>query len=470
MTQPNFKIIGQSVDEVFPFTTDIDTQLEQCQYMTRISYRYEDKEAKLAPIDFVQTLIHGKHYEPLEFVTIYADLSGETFASLADYLAKKAADPSNAHVRVVDHEDNIFVFTLREVVEWFHNKVDFVHPFDLKGSWFNELREVILDDDDLSRWFAKNPGSMEKYARVKWVVTTNRQIATEITRHRALSKNWESTRHCIYNQDRFGGMLQICNPTLYKQCAASALTPESSDIIKDIKMQADAYMRISNSGDKVQAAYRLPSDTAVKVAFAGFMDAVDHVILMRTTNYCGTPHVDANELMTMVSKALQANKPYSKISKDPLKVSNEMCERILATIPNHTEADRLRVIAEFGTPVKGSKSDSKSDSKSGSDSDSGSEKHGSQKRSDSKEEYRESTSISCEEFKHVVQTLMGEFMESDNVPPYIREETKRLAHDISEKIAKHEVDPTDVPAIVFSAARALAQQEMLYRTASGKQD
>ena len=45
MTQPNFKIIGQSVDEVFPFTTDIDTQLEQCQYMTRISYRYEDKEA-----------------------------------------------------------------------------------------------------------------------------------------------------------------------------------------------------------------------------------------------------------------------------------------------------------------------------------------------------------------------------------------------------------------------------------------
>ena len=458
MTQPNFKIIGQSVDEVFPFTTDIDTQLEQCQYMTRISYRYEDKEAKLAPIDFVQTLIHGKHYEPLEFGTIYADLSSETFTSLADYLAKKAADPSNAHVRAISHEDNIFVFTLREVVEWFHNKVDFVHPFDLKGSWFNELREVILDDDDLSRWFAENPGSMAKYARVKWVVTTNRQIATEITRHRALSKNWESTRHCIYNQDRFGGMLRICNPTLYKQCTASALTPESSDIIKDIKMQADAYMRISNSGDKVQAAYRLPSDTAVKVAFAGFMDAVDHVILMRTTNYCGAPHVDANELMTMVGKALQANKPYSKISKDPLKVSNEMCERILATIPNHTEADRLRVIAEFGTPMKGS------------DSDSDSEEHGSQKRSDSKEEYHENTSIGCDEFKRIAQTLMDEFMENDNVPPYIREEAKRLAHDISEKIAKHEVDPKDAPAIVFSAARTLAIKEMLYRIASGKQD
>ena len=464
MTQPNFEIIGQSVDEVFPFTTDIDTQLEQCQYMTRISYRYEDKEAKLAPIDFVQTLICGKHYEPLEFVTIYADLSGETFTSLADYLAKKAADPSNAHVRAIDHEDNIFVFTLREVVEWFHNKVDFVHPFDLKGSWFNELREVILDDDDLSRWFAKNPGSMEKYARVKWVVTTNRQIATEITRHRALSKNWESTRHCIYNQDRFGGMLRICNPTLYKQCAASALTPESSDIIKDIKMQADAYMRISNSGDKVQAAYRLPSDTAVKVAFAGFMDAVDHVILMRTTNYCGTPHVDANELMTMVGRALQANKPYSKISKDPLKVSNEMCERILTTIPNHTEADRLRVIAEFGTPVEGSKSGSDSGS------DSGSEEHGSQKHSDSKEEYHENTSIDCDEFKRIAHTLMDEFMESNSVSPYIREEAKRLAHDISEKIAKHEIDPKDAPAIVFSAARTLAIKEMLYRIASSKQD
>ena len=464
MTQPNFEIIGQSVDEVFPFTTDIDTQLEQCQYMTRISYRYEDKEAKLAPIDFVQTLICGKHYEPLEFVTIYADLSGETFTSLADYLAKKAADPSNAHVRAIDHEDNIFVFTLREVVEWFHNKVDFVHPFDLKGSWFNELREVILDDDDLSRWFAKNPGSMAKYARVKWVVTTNRQIATEITRHRALSKNWESTRHCIYNQDRFGGMLRICNPTLYKQCAASALTPESSDIIKDIKMQADAYMRISNSGDKVQAAYRLPSDTAVKVAFAGFMDAVDHVILMRTTNYCGTPHVDANELMTMVGRALQANKPYSKISKDPLKVSNEMCERILTTIPNHTEADRLRVIAEFGTPVKGSKSGSDSGS------DSGSEEHGSQKHSDSKEEYHENTSIDCDEFKRIAHTLMDEFMESNSVSPYIREEAKRLAHDISEKIAKHEIDPKDAPAIVFSAARTLAIKEMLYRIASSKQD
>ena len=293
-------------------------------------------------------------------------------------------------------------------------------------------------------------------------MTTNRQIATAITRHRALSKNWESTRHCIYNQDRFGGMLRICNPTLYKQCAASTLTPESSDIIKDIKMQADAYMRISNSSDKVQAAYRLPSDTAVKVAFAGFMDAVDHVILMRTTNYCGTPHVDANELMTMVGRALQANKPYSKSSKDPLMVSNEMCERILTTIPNHTEADRLRVIAEFGTPVKGSDSDS--------DSGSGSEEHGSQKHSDPKEEYHENTSIDCDEFKRIAHTLMDEFMESNSVSPHIREEAKRLAHDISEKIAKHEIDPKDTPAIVFSAARTLAIKEMLYRIASSKQD
>lgn len=454
MTQPNFKIISQSVDEVFPFTTDIDTQLEQCQYMTRISYRYEDKETKQAPIDFVQTLINGKHYEPLEFVTIYADLSDDIFASLANYLAKKAADPSNAHVRFIDHEDAIFVFTLREVVEWFHDKVDAVTPFNLKGAWFKDLRDVILDDDCLSRWFAEKPDRMEKYARVKWVVTTNRQIATEITRHRALSKNWESTRHCIYNQDRFGGMLQICNPTLYKQCAAGALTPESSDIINDIKMQADAYMRISNSGDRVQAAYRLPSDTAVKVAFAGFMDAVDRVILMRTTNYCGAPHVDANELMTMVVEALRANNPYGiKILKDPLKVSNEMCERILATIPNHTEDDRLRVIAEFGTPIR-----------------SRSEEHDSQKRRDSKEEDRENISTGYEEFKRDAQTLVDEFMERDGASPHIIEEAKRLAHDISEKIAKHEVDPKDVPTMVLHAARTLAIKEMLYCIASGKQD
>lgn len=456
MPQLNFKIIGQSVDEVFPFTTDIDTQLEQCQYMTRISYRYEDKETKQAPIDFVQTLINGKHYEPLEFVTIYADLSDDIFASLANYLAKKAADPSNAHVRFIDHEDGIFVFTLREVVEWFHDKVDAVTPFNLKGAWFNDLRDVILDDDSLSRWFAENPIRTEKYVRVKWVVTTNRQIATEITRHRALSKNWESTRHCIYNQDRFGGMLQICNPTLYKQCAASALTPESSDIINNIKMQADAYMRISNSGDRVQAAYRLPSDTAVKVAFAGFMDAVDHVILMRTTNYCGAPHVDANELMTMVGEALHANTPYSisfETLKDPLKVSNEMCERILATIPNHTEDDRLRVIAEFGTPIWFR-----------------SEEHDSQKRSDSKEEDCENISTGYEEFKRDAQTLADEFMERDCVSPHIIEEAKRLAHDINEKIAKHEVDPKDIPTMVHRAAITLAIKDMLYCIASGKHD
>ena len=65
---------------------------------------------------------------------------------------------------------------------------------------------------------------------------------------------------------------------------------------------------------------------------------------------------------------------------------------------------------------------------------------------------------------------MDEFMESNNVSPYIREEAKRLAHDISEKIAKHEVDPKDAPAVVFSAARILAIKEMLYRIASGKQD
>lgn len=66
-------------------------------------------------------------------------------------------------------------------------------------------------------------------------------------------------------------------------------------------------------------------------------------------------------------------------------------------------------------------------------------------------------------------------MESYDVLPYTREEAKRLAHDISEKIAKHEIakheiDLKDAFAIVFSDAKTLAIKEMLYRIASGKQD
>ena len=98
MTKPNFEIIPQSVDKVYDFSLNIDDQLEHCQYMTRISYKREEDETKVSPSDFVQTLINGRHYEPLEFVTIYADLACvECFASFKDYLKKFAACGTHAH-------------------------------------------------------------------------------------------------------------------------------------------------------------------------------------------------------------------------------------------------------------------------------------------------------------------------------------------------------------------------------------
>lgn len=307
MTKPNFEIIPQSVDRVYDFSLNIDDQLERCQYMTRISYKREEDETKVSPSDFVQTLINGRHYEPLEFVTIYADLARtEYFASFRDYLKKFAACGTHAHVRNL--KDDIYVFTLREVVEWFDGleslgpTADSLH-FDLTSSFFNKLRESVLSMSKFVKVMGDLPNSeRNKYIRMQFVITTNRQIGTSLTRHRVLSKNWESTRHCIYNNSRFG-ILRFCNPDLYNKIATNSTDSTCVDIINHLKDTTDAYMKVAET-DKVQAAYILPSEIAVSIAFAGFMNDIEKIVMIRTTSYCGKPHEDAKDIMTKVSQEL----------------------------------------------------------------------------------------------------------------------------------------------------------------------
>lgn len=324
MTKPNFEIIPQSVDKVYDFSLNIDDQLEHCQYMTRISYKREEDETKVSPSDFVQTLINGRHYEPLEFVTIYADLaSAECFASFRDYLKKFAACGTHAHVRNI--KDDIYVFTLRELVEWYDSlepNSDSLH-FDLASPFFNKLRANILSMDKFAKVMGDLPNrERNKYIRMQFVITTNRQIGTSLTRHRTLSKNWESTRHCIYNNSRFG-ILRFCNPTLYNKIATSSTDSTCVDIINHLKDTTDAYMKIAET-DKVQAAYILPSEIAVSIAFAGFMDDIEKVVLMRTTSYCGKPHDDAKDIMTKVSNELNS-KVHSILEAITAGLTEETC-------------------------------------------------------------------------------------------------------------------------------------------------
>lgn len=375
---PNFTIVDQSLDKVFDFTTNIDVQFEQCQYMTRISYRYEDKETATAPREFVQTLINSRHYEPLEFVSLYVDLSkwsamqkDERYYSLRNFIIERSANPKDSHVRYLGNgvcpECNYYVFTLREVVEWwdqyFRAKSN-NEPLNISKEYdsiFNRICKCIARDKELKELFEKHPDIMKRCARVKWIVTTNRQIATEISRHRSLSKNWESTRHCDYSKERFNG-LKICDPTLYDECIHERLTPEHKDIVNALSYMADNYMNAVKNGEKVQAAYLLPSCTAVKVAFAGFMDDVNKVIEMRTTNYCGIPHQDANALMRMTDFGLKLNLPYSHTSKDDNdtlkrleiecgKTWNDNCTKVLDFIGGTNDDDVKDVLNAFGTHI-----------------------------------------------------------------------------------------------------------------------
>lgn len=349
-------IIDQSVDHVFKFTTDIETQLAQCQYMTRISYRYEDSESKASPRQFVQSLINSHHYEPLEFVSIYADLSSSIFASLKSYLEKKAADGKDAHVRLICKD--AYAFTLREVVEHWNATISCAEKFSLESAYMQALTSYILSDDALACFMNDPEIDFSKFIRVKWVCTTNRQIATEITRHRCLSKNWESTRHCLYNKDRFKG-LTMCDPKIYhKLLNGSNDADEVKAFLSCMNSISGAYMKLVEI-DKAQAAYVLPSCTAVKVAFAGYIDDVKNVILMRTTNYCGAPHVDANALMVLVNNELagQFEWPYGPdgIDKEEHagKASDDispLCADILSVLGDDiTPEMKARIAAKFHT-------------------------------------------------------------------------------------------------------------------------
>lgn len=377
---PKFTIVDQSLDKVFDFTTNIDVQLEQCQYMTRISYRYEDKETSTSPREFVQSLINSRHYEPLEFVSLYVDLckwnpaqKDERYYTLCNFIFERCANPNDSHVRILSTPDDcntcmFYTLTLREVVEWWdkHERAKFNNePLNISKDYdgiFNKICKCIIGDSELKGLFKKHPDIMKNSTRVKWIVTTNRQIATEISRHRSLSKNWESTRHCNYSTERFDG-LKICDPTLYDECIHERLTPEHEDIIKAISYMVDNYMDAAKKGEKIQAAYLLPSCTAVKVAFAGFMNDVDKVIEMRTTNYCGIPHQDANALMRMVDFGLKSNLPYSLITvkdeDDRLKrleskcgkTWNDDCTKVFDFIGGEDDDDVEKVLNAFGTHI-----------------------------------------------------------------------------------------------------------------------
>lgn len=308
MSEPSFELVNHSVDRIFPQTTDFDSQLEQCMYMTRISYRYEDRESKQTPREFVQGLINSNHMEPLEFVTIHAyfPLRERTaqWETLYNWLSARATTKCDAHVRRLPHS-SVFVFTLRELVEGFSKL--YKYEFDFESEAWKDFSRFIVDDEEFRDAINEEMDYDENfdyksYIRLKWVMTTNKQIATSITRHRTLSKNWESTRHCNYGKERFGH-IRICDPELYKAVQSSSTTPAQRDALNALGPWCKAIMDMY-SVDPVEAAYMLPSNTAVTAGFAGFGDEIEKIITIRTTNICGVPHRDVISLMTKLKEHL----------------------------------------------------------------------------------------------------------------------------------------------------------------------
>lgn len=260
--------------------------IERCG---RVCYKSEDKIGPETAEKFVNGLIEAKHYAMLEHGTVYLTVkttyNDEDAVAKARIIAHKYECNKYSHVCLEAARsepsgrgiENYYITTNYRVI--------------IENGWEKDLAYVDVPTKHLRKVTAK--------------LTTSRQIAMELLRHRPMSFAMESTRYCNYSKNKFGSELTFIKPVW--------LSSESILIEDPVYSEANAHFQwaleatehtyfdlIKANWKPQQAATILPNALKADLVVTGFVKDWEHIFDLRVKGTTGAPHPQMLELMKPV--------------------------------------------------------------------------------------------------------------------------------------------------------------------------
>lgn len=293
------KLVSQSLDYSFRPTPDFKENLDICAKIARLSRQSNGNDPDINK-KLIDTLIKNRHDEPLEMFTFYLDLS--KFKNITNPVTKmviRALVNGMPHTKYFENV-NCLVTTMREVVEKL--TLSACERPNSEGKFLPRELQCHNSDPVTSNFVdyifsLLSPLAWDKPRfnclvwgkqidpRIQHIITTNRQIATELTRHRSLSKNWESTRWMKYNKE-----LIFC-----------VEDRDRVPLLEEFREIEKTYLHILETEKSTKAAaFLLPSGIKCQAGFAAYKSDWDEIVKKRSTNYCGNPHEYIVELAKLI--------------------------------------------------------------------------------------------------------------------------------------------------------------------------
>lgn len=332
------KILSQKVKPL-SLSCTIEDNLKNCAIVTRLS-RQVDSTEKTDDDNkrLIQSLIKDHHYEPLEFCNLYIDTHKPApmaeFNQCVEYLINThTSNPKDAHVRLFMN-GSVLVATLREFAEFWESKNLVLTVEDI----IDNMKVAGLDEHHFKGLISS--GKIDP--RYVMLTISNRQIQTEISRHRAFSKNWESTRWCKYSNPKFDKNLRfVCNELAARSSKEDGygVEHEINDFVYKNSTWEDSYTAYLCDAEKAYLgmsavdgvpnyipAFLLNSALKAEVAYCAFGSEFEVLKLKRLTDYCGNPHVYAKDLVKQMIDVYSSLKKSFDLTPEELTISQLKAE------------------------------------------------------------------------------------------------------------------------------------------------
>lgn len=276
-----------------------DNQLEKIEKCGRVCYQSSDKITEDSNIQFVKNIVKREHYSVLEHASLAISCSERVFKDFNPPL-------ENKRFFTFSKKENDFVIC-GNFRAWF----ELISSSPKK---YNEIQHVLLyffpeifkdicfspdrtEEAVLLKFSQMDEDELYIHYRPTVVFIADRGFLAEIRTHRDASFSVESTRYCLYSNEKFGKEITVIEPFYYADRLSMYDMWKSS-----CQVAEDAYMTLIENGSSPQEARSvLPTSLKTQIAMTANYKEWEHVFKLRTDV---AAHPQMRQLMEPLKKEL----------------------------------------------------------------------------------------------------------------------------------------------------------------------
>lgn len=276
------KIINPSVEEIKQ-ESGLKGIYKAIEIAGRTCYASLDKICEGSAEIMYNNLVKNKHYSPLEFGTVYLvvpdynyrDTEGKALEG--QYIKLKYNKFTKCNIETCHYED-----------------------IEFNCAFITTNMRVIVENglEDIMKKYRVDYPSQYHEKRRFFILTEDRGVMAEFTRHRAMSHCIQSTRYCNYSQDKYGNEITVIKPCFYEEN-----TSEYGFWKDGCQYSEYIYMRLLREGSTPEKARSiLPNSLKTIHCICGFESDWKHFLELRCSEKA---HPQARELAEKINDILK---------------------------------------------------------------------------------------------------------------------------------------------------------------------